>query len=75
MELSIDKVVDNFLLATAPQFLTIANVILGVILSLIGVSLMLKKTPNKKMKTIGLICFGIGVVSITSGAMQMGIFS
>ncbi|MGG0668678.1 hypothetical protein [Sporosarcina koreensis] len=75
MELAIEKVVDNFFVGTAPQFLTIVNVILGVILFFIGVILLMKKSPNKKMKTIGLICFGIGVVSITSGAMQMGIFS
>lgn len=75
MELAIDKVVDNFFVGTAPQFLTIVNVILGVILFFIGVILLMKKSPNKKMKTIGLICFGIGVVSIISGATQMGVFS
>jgi hypothetical protein len=75
MELTIDKVVDNFFVGTAPQFLTIVNVMLGVILLLIGVILMIKKSPNKKMKNIGLICVGIGVVSIISGATQMGIFS
>lgn len=74
MERTIDKIVDNFFEGIAPQIL-IGNVILGAILFLIGLILMIKKSPNKKLKTIGLIFLGIGVVSIISGATQMGMFS
>jgi len=74
MELTIE-VASNFFAGAAPQFLTIINIILGVILTLIGVIVMMKKSRNNKLKTIGLICVGIGVVSIISGATQMGIFS
>lgn len=74
MEQTIDKIVDNFFEGIASQIL-IGNIIVGAILFLIGLILMVKKSPNTKLKTIGLIFLGIGAVTIISGATQMGMFS
>ncbi|WP_313804114.1 hypothetical protein [Cytobacillus sp.] len=74
MERTFDKIVDNFFEGIAPQII-IGNVILGTILFLIGLIIMVKKSPNKKLKTMGLIFLGVGAVSIINGAIQMGIFS
>ncbi|MFD0769048.1 hypothetical protein ACFQZ1_09100 [Bacillus sp. CGMCC 1.60114] len=74
MEHTVEKFIEGKLEGLTPEDLY-GNIIAGAILALIGIFLMIKKSPNKNLKTIGLLCIGIGVASIISGFLHIQEFS
>lgn len=73
MEQQIENYIDNILGSYGPHLLS-GNIISGIIVALVGIIFMVKKSPKKNLKTIGLICVGVGVASIISGWMQIQMF-
>lgn len=73
MEQRIEKSIDHILESASSQ-LYIFSVGLGIVLVILGISLILagKRSKGKMGKTnTGLICTVIGIVAIVSGTVQM----
>lgn len=73
MEQRIEKSIDHVLESASSQ-LYIFSVGLGIVLVILGISLILagKRSKGKMGKTnTGLICTVIGIVAIVSGTVQM----
>ncbi|CAM3715497.1 hypothetical protein [Mesobacillus zeae] len=70
MEQKIERYIDNTLDNIAPQ-IYLFNTILGIVLILLGITFIIKRSSTKNLKTIGLVCVGVGAVAIVSGLVQM----
>lgn len=70
MEHKIENATDNTLENLAPLFYQ-SSIIIGILLVLLGFSIYFLKSSKKKLRTVCLICIGIGIFSILSGLMQM----
>ncbi len=70
MEQKIEKAIDHALENLAPLFY-LSSIIIGILLVLLGFSLYFLKSSKKKLRTVCLICIGIGIFSILSGMMQI----
>ncbi|WHY58585.1 hypothetical protein [Peribacillus simplex] len=73
MEQRIEKSIDHILESASSQ-LYIFSVGLGIVLVILGISLILagKRSKGKMGKTnTGLICTVIGIIAIVSGTVQM----
>ncbi|BAU27756.1 hypothetical protein DFP93_109116 [Aneurinibacillus soli] len=70
MEQKIERYIDNALDSIAPQLFG-ANIILGIILIFLGIIFIVKKSSKRNLKTVGLVCAGVGAVAIVSGLIQI----
>lgn len=71
MEQRIEIYIDNSLENIAP-LLYLFSIAGGIVLIIIGIILILKnrKTPNDKMKMIGMAIIGVGFLALFSGFIQ-----
>lgn len=72
MEEKIENYVDSSLEGFAP-FLYKLNVVGGILLIILGIFITIKNknNPKERMKVIGMITIGIGVLAFFSGMMQI----
>lgn len=70
MEQKIESFIDNTLDYFAPILLW-ENIIFGIILIFFGLMFFLKKSSKRNLKTVGLVCVGVGAAAIVSGWVQM----
>ncbi|MGD7061136.1 hypothetical protein ACQCU3_06480 [Bacillus altitudinis] len=70
MEQKIEKYIDNALDNIAPQFF-LSSIIFSTILIFLGITFSVKKSSTRNLKTVGLVCVGVGAVAIVSGLVQM----
>ncbi|WHY67097.1 hypothetical protein [Neobacillus sp. SuZ13] len=70
MEQKIENQIDHALENLAPLFY-LSSIIIGILLVLLGISLYFLKSSKKKLRTVCLICIGMGIFTILSGMVQM----
>lgn len=70
MEQKIERYIDSTLENIGPQ-MYLFSIILGIFLIFLGITFIAKRSSTRNLKTVGLVCIGIGALAIVSSLVQM----